>query len=272
MQIRYATALALVTFAFALGTACKKKEIEDTDKSEKTEKSSKKADKGDESDDDEGSSKKKKSANCPDAFHDFPDHDSKEQQTCVCAKDSATGSVWGTDLYTEDSSPCAAAVHAGVIDTDGGKITMKHTRGCPAYSGSKKNGVKSEGWGEFGGSFYFPSKHDSAPKCSMGDCPHAFADIKDVGPKTEIECKCGTYPEGTVYGTDVYTQDSSICAAAKHAGVIDDEGGTVKAKAAKGCGKYEGKKQNGIKSNEWGEYKASFYFPKKGDGVCKVEK
>jgi hypothetical protein len=132
--------------------------------------------------------------------------------------------------------------------------------------------VQSGGWGPFKKSFYFPSKHDSPPKCPMGECPHAFNEIKDVGPKSEIECKCGTYAEGTIYGTGIYTQDSSICAAAKHVGLIDDEGGVVKAKAAPGCGKYEGKKQNGVESHEWAEYKASFYFPKKGDGVCKVAK
>lgn len=270
IQIRYAAALALVTFTFALGTACKKKESADaTEKSEKS--SKKKSEKGDDEaeSDDEGSSKKKGKA-CPGSFKDFPDE--KDEQTCVCGKESDQGSVWGSDLYTDDSSPCAAAVHAGVIDADGGKITMKHVKGCSAYVGSKKNGVKSEAWGPFEKSFYFPSKHDSAPKCPIGECPHAFNEIKDVGPKSEIECKCGTYAEGTIYGTGIYTQDSSICAAAKHVGLIDDEGGVVKAKAAPGCAKYEGKKQNGVKSSEWGEYKASFYFPKKGDGVCKEEK
>jgi hypothetical protein len=267
-------AIALLAIAFASSPGCKKKESADsTDESSGSSKKSKskKGDKDEaEEEDDEGSSKKK-GAECPGAFHDFPDHDSKEEQTCVCPKGSESGSVYGTDIYTEDSSPCAAAVHAGVIESKGGKIKMKHMKGCPAYTGSKKNGVASTAWGEFGGSFYFPDKTES-PKCPIGECPHSFGEIKDVGPKSEIECKCGTYAEGTVYGTDMYTQDSSICAAAKHAGLIDDNGGTVKAKAAPGCGKYEGKKQNGVESHEWHEYKASFYFPKKGDGVCKVPK
>ncbi|MGZ6095348.1 MAG: LCCL domain-containing protein, partial [Polyangiales bacterium] len=58
------------------------------------------------------------------------------------------GSVWGSGPYTSDSSICRAAIHAGVItDDDGGKVTLKISAGEKSYTGSKKNGVKTEDYG-----------------------------------------------------------------------------------------------------------------------------
>jgi hypothetical protein len=73
---------------------------------------------------------------------------------------------------------------------------------------------------------------------------------------------------GSVWGTDIYTQDSSICRAAVHAGVIAVGGGSVTAKAASGCKSYGGTSRGGVQSSDWGEYDASFYFPSKGTGTC----
>jgi len=64
------------------------------------------------------------------------------------------GSVWGTDTYTSDSAICRAAVLEGVItDDDGGKVTVKIAPGQKSYTGSKKNGVKSEDYGSLDSSF-----------------------------------------------------------------------------------------------------------------------
>ncbi|MGZ3456577.1 MAG: LCCL domain-containing protein, partial [Polyangiales bacterium] len=64
------------------------------------------------------------------------------------------GSVWGSGPYTSDSSICRAAIHAGVItDDDGGKVTLKISAGEKSYTGSKKNGVKTEDYGSFERSF-----------------------------------------------------------------------------------------------------------------------
>ncbi|WP_346729629.1 LCCL domain-containing protein [Corallococcus exiguus] len=40
--------------------------------------------------------------------------------------------MWGTDLYTDDSSVCVAAVHAGAITTAGGTVVVTISRGRPA--------------------------------------------------------------------------------------------------------------------------------------------
>ncbi len=64
--------------------------------------------------------------------------------------------VWGTDLYTDDCSIASAAVHAGLITPqNGGVVTIEIRPGAGSYQGSTRNGVVSQGYGGFAGSFVF---------------------------------------------------------------------------------------------------------------------
>ncbi len=64
--------------------------------------------------------------------------------------------VWGTDVYTYDCSIASAAVHAGLITTsNGGTVTIEIRPGQSSYTGSVRNGVTSNNWGTFDGSFVF---------------------------------------------------------------------------------------------------------------------
>ena len=63
----------------------------------------------------------------------------------------ATGSLWGTDVYTGDSAIAAAAVHAGLVkvgETAVVKITVENP--LPRYQGSVRNGVTSHEFGQYG--------------------------------------------------------------------------------------------------------------------------
>jgi hypothetical protein len=64
--------------------------------------------------------------------------------------------VWGTNFYTDDSSLCVAAVHAGRITTSGGRITAMISGGRSSYTGSTRNGVTSFPWDSWDGSYSFP--------------------------------------------------------------------------------------------------------------------
>jgi len=67
--------------------------------------------------------------------------------------------VWGTDVYTDDSSVCVAAVHAGLITyASGGTVTFEIRAGQTGYTGSVRNGVPSGNWGTWPGSFVFPAQ------------------------------------------------------------------------------------------------------------------
>lgn len=74
-----------------------------------------------------------------------------------CPPDGEIGSVWGTDTYTDDSSVCSAAVHAGIInEVEGGRVIIEIAPGEESYEGSEANGVTSQEYGSWDGSFTFP--------------------------------------------------------------------------------------------------------------------
>ncbi|MBK8136136.1 MAG: hypothetical protein IPK52_09880 [Chloroflexi bacterium] len=62
--------------------------------------------------------------------------------------------VWGTEVYTNDSSVCLAAAHSGVITlADGGAILVTMLPGQDSYVGSSANGVTTSDYGTWGDSF-----------------------------------------------------------------------------------------------------------------------
>ncbi len=73
-----------------------------------------------------------------------------------CPASGTPSAVWGTDIYTDDSSVCTAAVHQGAISTaNGGTVFVKIVAGRSAYAGSRRNGVTSQSWSVYPGSFRF---------------------------------------------------------------------------------------------------------------------
>lgn len=75
----------------------------------------------------------------------------------LCPPDGEIGSVWGTETYTDDSSVCSAAVHAGVINpVEGGRVVIEIAPGEETYEGTEANGVTSQDYGSWDGSFTFP--------------------------------------------------------------------------------------------------------------------
>lgn len=73
--------------------------------------------------------------------------------SCDPRKGGGAGTVWGTDVYTDDSSICLAAVHAGLLTDAGGQVRIEILAGQSAYEGTERNGVATSGWGSWGGSF-----------------------------------------------------------------------------------------------------------------------
>ncbi len=192
--------------------------------------------------------------------------------SCQCTADQVTGSVWGSGIYTTDSSICKAAVHAGAVPATGGVVKVKGANGCERYVGTAQNGINTGKWGAYEMSFLFPGHGDG--KCAPGPpkdaCPRNFkALLKAQGSKPSYTCSCSADQlKGSVWGSGIYTTDSSICKAAVHAGAIPATGGKVTLKADKGCNAYAGSLGNGIKSSKWGAYQMSFVFPGHGSGVC----
>jgi len=63
-----------------------------------------------------------------------------------CPQQCGNGTVYGTDVYTDDSAVCVAAVHAGLIDSAGGRIMLTIEAGRDSYEGSERNGIKTRDW------------------------------------------------------------------------------------------------------------------------------
>jgi hypothetical protein len=64
------------------------------------------------------------------------------------------GPLWGTDVYTGDSSLAVAAVHAGLVKPGESaivKVTVEQP--LPHYAGSLQNGVTSQEFGRYGTAF-----------------------------------------------------------------------------------------------------------------------
>lgn len=200
---------------------------------------------------------------CPVAFSAAEGFADLETLNCTCPKGEAEGTVWGSGVYTSDSSVCLAARHAGVIKK-GGEVEVRKSEGCKAYEGSERNGVKTSDWGSFEHSFYFPKKGDG--KCATERCPSTFGAMEgyDAAAKNKLDCVCTAAQikdGGSVWGSDMYTSDSSVCASALHAGAVKADGGKVKARSTQGCKAYKGSERNGVKTSDWGSFELSFYFP-----------
>lgn len=170
--------------------------------------------------------------------------------------------MWGTDLYTDDSSVCTAAVHAGRITlAGGGRVTIEIRPGEQSYAASTRNGVTSSPWGSWVGSFVIVDATPASPGIGIGGRGwhlSAAAFRAYVGARFAYECPANGTP-GTVWGTDVYTDDSSVCTAAVHAGSITvANGGNVTIEMRPGQASYRGSARNGITSREYLTWPGSF--------------
>ncbi|HYE97127.1 MAG TPA: LCCL domain-containing protein [Rubricoccaceae bacterium] len=71
-----------------------------------------------------------------------------------CPPGGTAHSVWGSGPYTDDSSVCTAAVHAGALTlARGGRVVIEIQRGRDTYYGSHRQGITTLDYGVWGGSF-----------------------------------------------------------------------------------------------------------------------
>jgi hypothetical protein len=72
----------------------------------------------------------------------------------ACPAGGTLGIVWGSGVYTDDSSVCSAAVHAGVLSVaEGGEVAIELRPGRDRYQGSARNGVETRDYAAWPGSF-----------------------------------------------------------------------------------------------------------------------
>ena len=171
----------------------------------------------------------------------------------------------GSDIYTADSSICTAAVHSGLITyQQGGAVTIELRPGRSIYGCSERNGVTTSYYGPYQHSFVFKTPNIEALVREADEQTPVLWNTSPamVSPETgkiyKFKCPPGG-KEGNVWGTDIYTADSSICNAAVHAGKLAmDSGGSVTIELRPGESSYKGTTRNGIKTSDYGVYGRSF--------------
>jgi hypothetical protein len=185
--------------------------------------------------------------------------------TLACSPGGTARSVWGSDIYTADSSICTAGVHTGLITyQEGGDVTIELRPGRTIYGCSERNGVTTSPYGSYTRSFVFKTPNTEAVVREAEDqtpvlwnTPALMVSF-EPGKTYKFKCPSGG-KESPVWGTDIYTLDSSICNAAVHAGKLTMEsGGSVTIELRPGESSYKGTTLNGIKTNDYAKYGSSF--------------
>ncbi len=212
---------------------------------------------------------------------------------------SGASSLCGTDIYTLDSNVAAAAVHAGVLaNGQTGIVAVVICDGLSSYSGSLRNGVQSNSWGSYSLSFRFVGLAQASGSLAQAtpSAPPATqtppTQLKPPTPSTPplpqppvasrnlyafddpyVLKRNGNFKPGTtfyvqvtgkvsgadVWGTDIYTLDSDLCAAAVHAGILSDgQTGIVKVTILPGQQSYVGSTRHNITSMNYGNYGMSY--------------
>lgn len=200
--------------------------------------------------------------------------------TFTCPAGGMAVHVWGSDVYTDDSSVCTAAVHAGVFTFQtGGVVSIEIRPGQSSYAGTTRNGVSTSSWGSWYGSFVIVGGRAGGTTTTTGKTTtkttttkvpagvvgrswssHASAYRGHVGQRYSYFCPANGTPR-TVWGTVVYTDDSSVCTAAVHAGLISfRSGGVVTIQMRPGQGSYAGTTRNGVTTRSYGHWHGSFVF------------
>jgi hypothetical protein len=181
----------------------------------------------------------------------------------TCGAGGPLGRVWGMDVYTDDSSVCTAAVHAGlIVRNTGGSVVIEIRPGRESYTGYVRNGVRSEPFGEFDGSFVFTGERSagaSQPSTTTNWSTTAASHRGQNGQRFTYNCPGNGEAQG-VWGSGVYTDDSSVCSAALHHGLIGLNGGSIAIEIRPGQSSYRGSRSHGVQSRDFGAWSGSFMF------------
>ncbi|ALA60480.1 LCCL domain-containing protein [Nitrospira moscoviensis] len=173
------------------------------------------------------------------------------RERVFCPADGKLEGAWGTDVYTDDSSICTAAVHAGLLSVkQGGAVTIEMRPDVGQYSGTMRNGVRTGDWMEpWTGAYVFVRNRTAAePAIAAGSHMQADSWSGQAGRIVTFACS-PNFELHTVYGTDVYTDDSYVCSAAVHRGLITQKtGGMVSIQLLEGDRTFTASSRNGVTS------------------------
>lgn len=170
---------------------------------------------------------------------------------CPANCQNKKGKVWGTLFYDVQSSICRAAIHYGIINNNGGLVDTTRKDKLPFFVKATKNGIESFSKYKAGNAFVVSKVERQSVDCyaTVAEiCP--FKKPYSNCPRVFCPANCKNEPSywAPVVGNSFYTERSSICRAAIHAGVIQAGGGYVDVLPLDKKKSYVGVLKNGIQS------------------------
>ena len=172
------------------------------------------------------------------------------------------GGVFGTLIYTFDSLICYSAIHSGIKNSNDEEsmFIINVLPGMSFYQGTNQYKIQSTSIDKSDFSFSV----EIAPPVIQIDCRTTSASdsfANTLGMKFLVRCpeKCSKIPH-RVFGSNIYSGDSSICQSAIHAGALNDRGGEVKFEIVQGQKNYFGSKAFNIESKDRDSYVKSIQF------------
>ena len=171
----------------------------------------------------------------------FRDHVGETLSFSVRGRDDQP--IWGTTVYTDDSALETAAVHAGLLRPgQRGIVKVRVLAGQDHYDGTKQHDIESAAFGRHAGSFRFMDVSSSRPNRT-----NQLASYRDLVGQSIVLPVVGS-ASGEVWGSDVYTDDSSVGAAAVHAGLVGvGDLAFVKVTLLPGQARYESTSRYGVR-------------------------
>ncbi|WP_316354913.1 LCCL domain-containing protein [Devosia sp.] len=171
---------------------------------------------------------------------------------------STSGTIWGDEVYTSDSVLAVAAVHAGLLAPgESGVVTVEVIKGPASYAGVERNGVVSRSYASWDVAYRFAGVTGLNSGVVLPDPGDLSAYRGQDGTMLTFEVTADV--SGTVWGDGVYTDDSSLAAAAVHAGILrPGETGLVRVEILPGADSYEGATRNGVASGNYAAWPGSY--------------
>jgi hypothetical protein len=178
---------------------------------------------------------------------------------------TTTGHVWGSDIYTDDSAVGAAAVHAGLLAAgETGEVRVTLLPGRESYQGVSRNGVTSTSYESWPGSYVIDRVTEATRvveatiTATYPAAPETMSGVAgEVGQSFVYQVTGST--EGSVWGSEIYTDDSSLAAAAVHAGLLaSGQRGAIRVTILPGRTSYGAATRSGVSSGSWGAWTRSY--------------
>lgn len=180
------------------------------------------------------------------------------------------GPIFGTFVYTIDSSICISAIHAGIIKgITESNIQILTTPSLTFYQGSKQYNFLSASIDKAELSYQVS---EATPVVSV-NCKTTASESSfsgTIGMTFIVECPSdcskissnvfGGKPESKSKQLALYSGNSSICQSAIHAGVMNDRGGEVQFSIQEGAKLYYGSRAYGVESKSRDYFVKSITF------------